>query len=351
MIKSENGMLAVYTYSHFCVDAVCSFILWNRMQENEISVVLLLLLYHALAFAFQPIIGYVCDKHKSLKVGIMGTGFVSAALLISTVLPIVSVLIAGLGNAFFHLEGGYVSLHREKRNIGPGGVFVSGGALGIGLGSVCGRFLTHVGYINILFLLIAISSFILTLLTNVDMKLRKKSGAFGIVRKDISTEMALGLICISVFVRGYAGLIYPVYGLEGKNKIIILAVTMFLAKFVGGMMADRFGIRRIAVISQAVAAICLIASRSTIIGCIGIFLLNIPMAVTLAALSDCLPENTGLAFGMAPLCLFAGMVFTYGYAPKGHDSNIICMALLLITAVLFMIFINKNEIKEHNDGK
>lgn len=351
MIKSENGMLAVYTYSHFCVDAVCSFILWSRMQENEIWVVLLLLLYHALAFAFQPIIGYVCDKHKNLKVGIMGTGFVSAALLITTVLPIISVFVAGLGNAFFHLEGGYVSLHREKRNIEPGGIFVSGGALGIGLGSVCGRFLTDTDHINILFLLITISSFILTLLTNVNIDLRKKSGAFGIVRKDISVEMALSLICISVFVRGYAGLIYPVYGLEGKNKIIILAVTMFCAKFVGGIVADRFGIKKITVISQVLAAICLIAGQSTIMGCMGIFLLNIPMAVTLAALSDCLPENTGLAFGMAPLFLFTGMILTYGYAPKGYICNIVCMVLLLVTAGLFMIFINKNEIEEHNDGK
>jgi len=71
-ISSDNGRLFVYSFSHLCVDALCCYLLYQLSP----SPVLWILVYHGIAFALQPVIGYVTDRYHHFNYGLIAMIFI-----------------------------------------------------------------------------------------------------------------------------------------------------------------------------------------------------------------------------------------------------------------------------------
>ena len=138
---------------HFSVDFVCASSLMFIYDRSTFPDLLpyVFLIYNCLAFLLQPIFGLLIDRFDGSNNGRMYKAFLLislGSLLIGWVLSVfslitvssifmmlVSSILLGLSNALFHVVGGKQSLMFSNKAT-PGGLFVSTGALGIGLASV-----------------------------------------------------------------------------------------------------------------------------------------------------------------------------------------------------------------------
>ncbi|MBQ9396583.1 MAG: hypothetical protein IJU23_13850, partial [Proteobacteria bacterium] len=131
------GRLAVYSFSHFCVDLACGCLVTSRLWHAPDSL-LAVVLYNFFAFAGQMPIGILADRlNKNALVASGGCVFVLAGVVvggfgIDAAIP--AAIIAGIGNAMFHMGGGIDVLNVSGKKSGPLGIYVSPGALGLFIG-------------------------------------------------------------------------------------------------------------------------------------------------------------------------------------------------------------------------
>jgi hypothetical protein len=70
----------------------------------------------------------------------------------------------------------------------------------------------------------------------------------------------------------------------------VLTISIFLGKGLGGIIADKFGWMRVAILSLISSAIILpFGSAIPLLGIFGIFLFNITMPITLVSIVNLMP--------------------------------------------------------------
>lgn len=138
--SKKNFNLIIYSLSHFSVDFSCFFILFSGIADKTSLEVTALgfFIYNIIAFGLQVVIGAICDKKPKFP-----SGFIGCALVLIGVVIIkwywLALIIAALGNAFFHIGGGIDVLKNGQGKMTPNGIFVSTGALGVSLGTLSGK--------------------------------------------------------------------------------------------------------------------------------------------------------------------------------------------------------------------
>ncbi len=70
----KKSALLVYTFSHFCVDFACFFMLfsWAAKNPSLLEMTQGMLIYNVIAFGFQPLIGFLCYTYKKIPIGAFG---------------------------------------------------------------------------------------------------------------------------------------------------------------------------------------------------------------------------------------------------------------------------------------
>ena len=133
-------MTGIYALVHMAVDLSCAFLVYTYVLGGE-QWYLWLLLYNFCAFALQMPIGAAADRlDRNSCVAVGGCAGVLAGLLLGIAgFPAGAAVVAGIGNACFHVGGGIDVLNRSERRAAPLGIFVAPGALGIFLGTMLGR--------------------------------------------------------------------------------------------------------------------------------------------------------------------------------------------------------------------
>src|SRR5262245_39811343 len=97
-------------------------------------VALLVLLYNALAFGGQPLLGLAADRLGQPRTAALAGLLLLAAALLVGQQPIAAVVLAGLGSAAFHIGGGALALcATQGRAAGPG-LFPAPGVVGLAAG-------------------------------------------------------------------------------------------------------------------------------------------------------------------------------------------------------------------------
>ena len=121
--------LAFYSAAHFWVDLSCALLLLGVVCP-EVDPVRCILLYNFSAFAVQMPIGLLADRlNRNHQVAAAGCGLVAAAWFLTKGAE--AAVLAGVGNALFHVGGGLDTMNWSGEKAGPLGVFVSPGAAGL----------------------------------------------------------------------------------------------------------------------------------------------------------------------------------------------------------------------------
>ena len=155
MIKK---IVSIYSIIHFIVDLSCAVLVSNLVTQKMglgTNLFIAILIYNFFAFAMQLPIGILADKiNKNAICSAIGCILIATAFGFANY-GIISCLIAGIGNAMFHVGGGIDVLNISNRKATLSGIFVSTGAMGIFLGGKSASIGFDKYYIVILILLVS----------------------------------------------------------------------------------------------------------------------------------------------------------------------------------------------------
>lgn len=340
----NKKIVIIYSFIHFIVDLSCAILITNFVSQKiggTANFFIGIIMYNFFAFAIQLPIGIIADKiNKNAICSAIGCLFVATAFFLTDA-GIIACLVAGIGNAMFHIGGGIDVLNISNKKATLSGIFVSTGAMGIFLGAKSEAIGFNKYYIVVLILLL--SALLLVWLYN-QIKDKVKNDKV-IVPKINKTEFLI-IVCliITVCIRSYVGLILS---FEWKSSLLlaILAIcAVVFGKMLGGIIGDKIGFLKISVISLLISAIMFIfAFNSSVMGILAILFFNMTMPITLTALSNILYNNKGMAFGLLTFALFLGAIPTFfGY------TNIIFTPMGLFTITILSLIILYIGIKKYS---
>lgn len=343
-------IVGIYSVIHFIVDLSCAILVTNlvtlKMGQGS-YLFIAILLYNFFAFAVQLPIGIIADAvNRNAVCSAIGCLLVAVAFGVSALavpggsflIPgLLSCLIAGTGNAMFHVGGGIDVLNISDKKATLSGIFVSTGAMGIFLGSLSAS-IDFTGYYYVILILLISSIALLWLYMEIRPSVHNEAVC---IPKLKSTELiAITCFIVTVCIRSYVGLILTFRWKSDFSLALISIFAVVLGKMLGGIIGDKIGFKKIAVISLTLSAFGFIfAFNCSICGILAILLFNMTMPITLTALSNILNKSKGFAFGLLTFALFIGAVpvfFGYSkviFSPFGLFGTTLVSAVVLYTGI------------------
>ena len=351
-LKSKASIMpgVLYFYVHFVTEVICFYAL-GRYGGDSLYLWFIPLLYDMLAFVPQGLIGYACDKHPRLQVGVPGLVLMSAALVVWNTgvfrSPIPSLVILCLGNACTHVAGAEVTLRTARGRLGPSAVFVAGGSFGV----ITGTLLANTAMPYWAVALYALTAVPFVLLAEDD---RRKADAerevpcadFNYNAVRVGAVWIVLLATFIVIVRGYMGYGIPTAWKKTTYQTVALFVTMGIGKGSGGLLADRFGVKKTAMLSAALALpFLLCGDQHMFVSLIGVMFFSMTMSITLALLVSVLPRTPGLAFGLTTIGLFLGTLPIFFFRLTTLRANAIMICVLTAVCLAAMQGIIRKDVK------
>jgi FSR family fosmidomycin resistance protein-like MFS transporter len=323
--------------AHGVADGAAGLLLGCLPQAMTLErVALLVLIYNALAFGGQPIVGLITDRlGRPRAAALAGLLLLASALLLGQRQPQLAVMLAGLGSAAFHVGGGALALcATQGRAAGPG-LFAAPGVVGLAVGGA----LAASGYIApwpfllpLLALVVAVArieppalpDWATTGQPDTRHKTRDTRYTTGDQAQsticnlqsaipeghDIVMLVLLAAIALRSAVWSAVELLF-----DGRYEtLLMLALAAAAGKILGGLLADRFGWRRW-VIGALLLATPLLAfgGRNLFLLLPGVALLQSATPAALAMTWRLLPRQPATAAGLGlGLAIALGGIPTLG---------------------------------------
>jgi FSR family fosmidomycin resistance protein-like MFS transporter len=247
-------------------------------------------------------------------------------------------ILAGLGNASFHVGAGAITLCASEGRSAPNGIFVAPGALGLTFGLWFGRSGAELMWP---FYVVLGVSFAWTLLLPVPDEHRVRTrverdrppGAPDLGRVRFAHVIVV-LLLVSIVVRSLVGYSGAYQCPSGPLKLFGLGAAAFGGKALGGIVSDRLGWMEVSVGALLLSAPFIAFGGPNIeLLLIGMFLFQMTMPVTLSAVALCYPKRPGLAFGLTALALIIGVLPTFSQAATQFYGPGMFLALILASAL------------------
>ena len=333
----------LYFYIHFVVEIMCFYFL-NNIIGDSIFLWIVPLVYDALAFVPQSLLGYVSDHYPKIKMGIIGVILLVIAyiLFFNNIFNsiYISLIILCIGNALIHVNGAEVTLRSSEGKMSHSAIFVSGGSFGV----VTGKLLAHsIPYYFIILLGLTMIPFIM-LAEYYRKNTKNVCSKFNYARTDIKAGSVILLSVIVVIVRAYMGYGIPTSWNKTTTETILLFSFMGFGKALGGILIDLIGMRKTALISVIFALPFLVfGDKIMVVSLFGVMMFSMTMAVTLGLLVSKLKNSPGLAFGLTTIGLFLGTVPIFFIKFTTVLSNAIVITMLTVVCVIILLNIIKKE--------
>ena len=299
--------------AHGVADGAAGLLLGRLPRALDLgAVALLVLLYNVLAFGAQPVVGLVTDHLRRPRLVALGAlGLLAAGLLLGPMSPPLAVAVMGLGSACFHVAGGALALCATKGKAAGAGLFAAPGVLGLALG----------GYLAVttaapawpFLALLALLAAAVGALGEPALPYAAADAEPAFERHDLIMLVLLAGIALRSLVWSTLQYVFA----ARVDVLVLLALAAMTGKVLGGLLADRVGWRRWALLALGGAAAVLTAGQGSLpLTLLGVALLQSATPAALAATLRLMPRQpataAGLGLGLAiaagglPLMLGAG---------------------------------------------
>ena len=332
----KNALLGVYGTAHLLVDVACAALVFGLVWQHQLTsreYLLLVVGYNVLAFAFQPLCGLVSDRVRAHNItAAFGIALTGLSVIIAGINPFIAVGCAGLGNAFFHVGAGAVSLLLAPGRARAPGQFVAPGALGIAVGAIMGRN----GPINpVLFLCLLGAALTLVILM-------KAPGSHETVppkSERVPWPVFIGsLLLLSIMIRSLVGFSAGFPWHSDRMMVFLIVCAAFSGKALGGMISDRFGwLATATTVSLVSAPLLAFGFVNPVASIAGMLLFQMTMPVTLTAVHRLLPKRPAFSFGLTCLALIIGAAPVF--SPWKHafvSWQVVFLCVILSAGFLFI---------------
>lgn len=316
---------AVYAAGHFLIDLLCAYGMF--IGQGQPGWTTAVLWYNFCAFALQMPLGLLADRfRRDRSLAAAGCVLVGLAALYLRDAPAIFAVVAGVGNALYHVGGGVVVLHAWPEKAGPLGAFVAPGAFGICFGTMLGK----AASLFLFPMLAALGFVLLTILIDCRTEIAPPMDA----EAGKAPFAALACLFLVVCLRSYAGFCFR-FAWKTGAWVVVSAAGVVLGKTAGGFLSDRFGLWKTSVGSLGAAALLFLFSHNAVCGVLAVFLFNMTMPVTLRAAADALPGLKGFSFGLLTFALFLGFLPTWMGAPSPAGGP--ALALLALASLTLLL--------------
>jgi len=357
------GFALVLGLVHAGVDATTVTVVFRAANVHDLTAAhafALVLGYDLIAFGSQVLLGAGAD-HWRLHGHATRLGLLLCAASVGCLgwHALAAMLLAGVGNALFHLGAGALILSRGVEQAAPSGVFVAPGALGLAFGMTYGR-LPDLGPVWPLAVLLVFGSMATWPLTRTPSpsprpQVRESTRAASRVVRLLWLTMSL--LLVSVAVRSLVGF-SAARGLGPSPWLFFgIPIGAFLGKALGGFIADRLGWIETSAFALLASAPCIVfGARHAAVLLLGLCLFQMTMPVTLAAVARLMPGRLSTAFGWTCLALIVGALPTMFSTTQSLCTRpvlafwiiLACGAVTLGLRQLGVEFRNQDLRREHN---
>lgn len=327
----NRSVLLLYGATHGLVDTACAALVFGLAWSQQFSgndYLLLVIGYNALAFALQPLFGLIADKvRRPSATAALGTALTGVGVALSANHTVLAVCFAGVGNAIFHVGGGAVALTMMPNRSSAPGLFVAPGALGIAIGAIIGGNGPITAWPFLILLAVAAT-------TVVSVKTQARDTLPQQKPMIVRWPLFIGaLLLLSVAIRSLVSFGAAAPWGDHKQVLFLIACAAFSGKALGGIVADRYGWLGTATSALLVSAPLLaFGAHYPAFTLIGMFLFQMTMPVTLAALFMLLPGRPSFAFGLTCLALIAGAAPFFTQVKSSLSSGIVIFPAILAAA-------------------
>jgi FSR family fosmidomycin resistance protein-like MFS transporter len=334
-----SSNLAVYATAHLLTDLICAAMLFSAYISKVLPIqelAYLFVAYNILAFGLQLPFGYISDKVKKPKeFASIGLLLTSLAALLGPINIFVAVLLAGSGNALFHIGAGTIALNLTPKKATAPGIFVAPGALGLLIGTL----LAKAGMFN------PITFFGATVLlfgAIYETKLPKINYIALKENKSNMLELFVILLLIVICARSIVGYAFVFPWKTDLTLLVVLTLGVVFGKALGGILGDKFGWIKIGVGGLLVSIPLLyFGPQYFVFGIIGMFLFNFTMPITLTAISNLLPGRPGIAFGLTCMALIIGALPFYTEISPILKNNLLGAIIIFVSAILLYFVLKR----------
>lgn len=335
----NKWMIVPYSITHFLVDLGCALFMYHYGVQSK-DLLLLILLYNFCAFALQMPFGLIVDYvNRNAVFAAVGCMLVGISFFVKSFL-LVAVIILGIGNALFHVGAGTDVLNSSTKKASLLGVFVSPGAFGIFFGTMYGgRDLMLFGFYPFVLLLVGVLILILDYLPEKSFKSHNVSVSFDSAMNP-SAWVAIFCFFAVVAVRSYLGMVKFTWSKEGAWAYFLICAVVF-GKMLGGVLGDKFGIKRVMAVSLVVSIVCFAFSNVPVMGVIAILSFNMTMPITLWAVAKVLKNARGFSFGLLTVALFLGYLPSYFAKETMYHVPIVTAVITIISLGVLTVGLSK----------
>ncbi|MBT9547262.1 MAG: hypothetical protein IV090_17855 [Candidatus Sericytochromatia bacterium] len=282
-------------FNHALVDAATGF--WLFSQGNLAEIAWLFLLYNLVGFGLQPLLGLWVDRCSRPQVGAsLGLALLAYELWLLpglSTLPNLAVwgcvLYVGTASALFHVSAGSLSLN-SPQPLTSTACFAAPGVLGLSLG-------TWAAWQNwpLAFPLgLALCLGSLALLWGGQTQTLHRP----VVVMTEKQEFLLLALVMAIALRSF---FWNQTQLHSPGAWLLwLGLAACVGKLAGGILAQKWGIRKVAWPGIGLALVCLLLPSPPLwLCCLGVAALQSSSPLTLTALGQLLPGRSALAAGLA----------------------------------------------------
>lgn len=335
MNKNQIITLSGYSIIHGIIDLCCAAVIFSVLLYHGYDasdVFIFVVAYNIIAFGLQAPFGFLVDKYQVPK----ESAFIGCVLVLSSFflfnIPALVIILSGLGNAFFHICGGSISLNFNPQKATAPGIFVAPSALGLTIGILIGK---SGSFISWPFILLLLTSCLFIIFSKIPTINYQKIS----IKHNINYfELVILLLLLSVSIRALYGLTAVFVWKSNITLLFVLTIAVVAGKALGGIFADRFGWVKTAIFALAISAPLLsFFQASPLLAIVGAFLFQMTMPITLTALSNMLPGRSATAFGLTVLALIIGAIPVYLGAKPFLSTQWIALTIIIISASSLLI--------------
>lgn len=327
----------IYGAIHALVDAACVAAVYRSIPAHRLepeSAFAIVLGYDLLAFGSQAVFGTAVDRHRAARAALLA-GIAATALAVA-LLPwhaVTTMLLAGIGNALFHVGAGAFVLESQPGKAAPSGIFVAPGALGLAAGVWIGR---HGGLEGISFFLplLILATLAAAMVRNPPRPRAGTGDRHQPPAADLLQLAVVALLLVSISVRSFVGMGAAHRCPKGLLLMLGAPLVAFGGKAFGGLLADHLGWTRTAVGALLLSApLIALGGGNTPVILAGLLLFQMTMPVTLAGAAQALPGRPATAFGLTCLALIAGAWPTFFPTGKAWYGPAVFGVLIVASAI------------------
>jgi predicted MFS family arabinose efflux permease len=289
-----NDFSAGFMLAHFAI---------THESSNSFS---FLVLYAIIGFGGQLPVGFWLDHSKNIRAfSIVSIILIPAAALLYLAAPAAGILLAGFAAAFVHVTGGAVCLQAAQHRSAPLGWFTAPGVLGLTLGGLLAGY--GVWQLIIVAIMVLPTGWLI---------LRSAAPDYPTVIKkapglDTHDKLML-LILLFMCFRSFVFDIINQFGHHYEQGILIIGISAFAGKIIGGYMADAIGWKKFVYLMLALAFLLFTFGKENIYAlAFGIACLQSSVPLTLMLMGRALPlyPATASAFSLGTAIALAGLPY------------------------------------------